>query len=100
MGDELMANTIAVHSFRRGTGKTHIAANMAALLALEGRRVAVIDTNLHSPGIEILFNLREEEVGSWLNDYLSGDCEIEQAAYDVTGKLEQQVDGCIFLVPA
>jgi MinD-like ATPase involved in chromosome partitioning or flagellar assembly len=73
---------------------------MAALLALEGRRVGVIDTNLHSPGIEVLFNLREEEISYWLNDYLSGDCEIEQAAYDVTGKLDHPVEGRIFLVPA
>lgn len=95
-----MANTIAIHSFRRGTGKTHVAANMAALLALEGRRVAVIDTNLHSPGIEMLFNLRDEEVGYWLNDYLSGECEMGQAAYDVTTKLGAQVEGRVFLVPA
>jgi MinD-like ATPase involved in chromosome partitioning or flagellar assembly len=95
-----MATTIAVHSFRRGTGKSHIAANIAALLALEGHRVAVVDTNLHSPGIEMLFNLRDEEVGHWLNDYLSGECEIEQAVYDVSEKLGHPIEGRIYLVPA
>src|SRR3954453_2599037 len=94
-GGEVMAKRIVVHSFPPGTGKTHVAANIAALLALEGRRVAIIDSNLHTPAVEMLFNLREEEVGYWLNDYLSGECAIEQAAYDVTGKLEQKVEGRI-----
>jgi len=95
-----MASTIAVHSFRRGTGKSHIAANIAALLALEGHRVVVVDTNLHSPGIEMLFDLRDDQVTYLLNDYLSGDCEIEQAAYDVTERVGHSLDGRIFLVPA
>ena len=95
-----MASTIAVHSFRRGTGKSHIAANIAALLALEGHRVVVFDTNLPSPGIEVLFDLRDDQVTYWLNDYLSGDCDIEQAVYDVTERVGRPLDGRIFLVPA
>ena len=53
-----MARVISVHSFRGGTGKSNIAASLATALALQGRRVAVVDTDIQSPGIHILFGLR------------------------------------------
>ena len=34
-----MAKIIAIHSFRGGTGKSNITANLAALVALAGHRV-------------------------------------------------------------
>lgn len=40
---------VSVHSYRGGTGKSNTTANLAALLAAEGRRVGVIDTDLQSP---------------------------------------------------
>ena len=63
-----MPKIISVHSFRGGTGKSNTTANVAALLAAQGRRVGVIDTDIQSPGIHILFNLNEEEVTYSLND--------------------------------
>jgi MinD-like ATPase involved in chromosome partitioning or flagellar assembly len=41
-----MAQVILIHSFRGGTGKSNAAANLAALLAAQGQRVAVIDTDI------------------------------------------------------
>jgi len=38
-----MARIISIHSFRGGTGKSNTTANLAALLAAEGRRVGVVD---------------------------------------------------------
>src|SRR5262245_53203 len=52
-----MAKIIAIHSFRGGTGKSNTTANIAALLAADGRRVGVIDTDIQSPGIHVLFGL-------------------------------------------
>lgn len=52
-----MAKIISIHSFRGGTGKSNITANIAALLATEGQRVGVIDTDIQSPGIHALFGL-------------------------------------------
>ncbi len=75
---------ISVHSFRRGTGKSNIIANIAALLTVGGWRVGVIDTNIHSPSLHILFGLKEEKITYTLNDYLWGRCDITQAAYEVT----------------
>ncbi len=62
-----MSQIISVHSFRGGTGKSNTTANIAALLALEGRRVGVIDTDIQSPGIHILFGLDEAEMRYALN---------------------------------
>ncbi|MHA2160599.1 MAG: nucleotide-binding protein, partial [Candidatus Thorarchaeota archaeon] len=42
---------VSIHSFRGGTGKSNIAANLAATAALDGKRVAVMDTDIASPGI-------------------------------------------------
>ncbi|MGH2523697.1 MAG: P-loop NTPase, partial [Anaerolineales bacterium] len=61
---------VSVHSFRRGTGKSHLTANLAALLAVEGRRVGVMDTNLQSPSLRILFGL--DGATPTLNDYVWG----------------------------
>jgi septum site-determining protein MinD len=79
-----VAKIIAVHSFRGGTGKSNTTANLAALVAREGNRVGIIDTDIQSPGIHVLFGFDQDQVKYALNDYLWGRCRIEQAAYDVT----------------
>jgi len=95
-----MAMIISIHSFRGGTGKSNITANLAALLAVEGRRVGVIDTDIQSPGIHVLFGLDEQRMKFSLNDYLWGKCEIRQAAYDVTPGPDADIAGRIFLIPS
>ena len=78
-----MSTIISVHSFRGGTGKSNTTANIATLLAAEGRRVGVIHTDIQSPGIHVLFGLDEEQMGHSLNDYLWGKCDIKQTAHGV-----------------
>ena len=73
-----------IHSFRGGTGKSNTTANLAALLAIAGKRVAVVDTDIQSPGIHVLFQMQENDFQFVLNDFLWGRCEIEQTAHDVT----------------
>ncbi|MBA3615090.1 MAG: MinD/ParA family protein [Rubrobacteraceae bacterium] len=93
-----MSRIISIHSFRGGTGKSNTTANVAALLATEGRRVGVVDTDIQSPGIHILFGLDQETLDHTLNDYLWGRCSIEEAAHDVT---HEDVDGGrVFLIPS
>jgi MinD-like ATPase involved in chromosome partitioning or flagellar assembly len=96
----MMSQIVSIHSFRGGTGKSNTTANLAALLALQGGRVGVIDTDIQSPGIHVLFGLQEEEMPHSLNDYLWGKCTIEQAAFDVTTRLEADLGGRIFLTPS
>ncbi len=82
-----MATIISIHSFRGGTGKSNSTANIAALLAAEGKRVGVIDTDIQSPGIHVLFGIAGHEIGHTLNDYLWGRCNIRQTVHDVTANL-------------
>ena len=91
---------VSVHSYRGGTGKSNITANLAALLACEGRRVGVIDTDIQSPGVHILFGLYEKAIHRSLNDYLWGTCPIKDAAYDVTDRLGRKVAGTVFVIPS
>ena len=95
-----MTHIISVHSFRGGTGKSNTSANLAALYAQRGFRVGVLDTDIQSPGIHVLFNMDEDEINYSLNDYLWGQCTIEQSAYDVTSALDGPVSGSVYLVPS
>ncbi len=92
-----MAKIISIHSFRGGTGKSNTTANLAAVLAAQGQRVGVIDTDIQSPGIHILFGLHGDELTTSLNDYLWHGKEIQDVAQDVTPR---NVSGKIFLIPS
>jgi MinD-like ATPase involved in chromosome partitioning or flagellar assembly len=95
-----MSKILSIHSFRGGTGKSNTTANLAALLASAGKRVAAIDTDIQSPGIHVLFGLEESKMTHALNDYLWGKCDIKQAAHDVTAHLGISGKGQVFLVPS
>jgi septum site-determining protein MinD len=95
-----MSTIIAVHSFRGGTGKSNTTANVAALLAGEGRRVGVVDTDIQSPGLHVLFGLDEDRIGQSLNDYLWAKCDIAETAYDATSQLGLDHGGKLFLIPS
>ena len=95
-----MAKIVSIHSFRGGTGKSNTTANVASLLAAKGHKVGVIDTDIQSPGIHVLFALDPSEVTYALNDFLWERCSIADAAYDVTGRLGQPVSGSVHLIPS
>ncbi len=95
-----MSKIISVHSFRGGTGKSNSVANLATLLAAEGQKVGIVDTDIQSPGIHVLFGLTDDDMPHSLNDYLWGKCEIQQAALDVTPKLGGSLPGQIYLIPS
>jgi septum site-determining protein MinD len=52
---------VTIHSYRGGTGKSNITANIAVCAHQAGKRVAVLDTDLQSPGIHLLFNFDQED---------------------------------------
>lgn len=101
-----MKSIVSIHSFRGGTGKSNITSNLAVECALAGHRVGVIDTDIQSPGIHVLFQLDEARVTYALNDYLWGRCAIEEAAYEVTDALQGRDRlghagrGSVFLIPS
>ena len=92
-----MTKIISTHSFRGGTGKSNITANIAATLAQKGHKVGVFDTDIQSPGIHVIFSLTEDKLKFTLNDYLWGNCAIEEAAYQV---LTNDNGGSVYLVPS
>jgi septum site-determining protein MinD len=100
-----LAKIISTHSFRGGTGKSNTTANLAVLTAKHGYRVGVIDTDIQSPGIHVLFRLEEDAIRCTLNDYLRGNCGIKDAAIDVTersiGDVKEGADvPRLFLIPS
>jgi len=95
-----MAHILAIHSFRGGTGKSNLTANLAVSLALQGKRVAVFDTDLASPGIHVLFGFTPAAGQCTLNDHLQADAPIVDCAHDVTPEQVKQAHGRIWLVPA
>jgi len=99
-----MSKIISIHSFRGGTGKSNISANVSAQLAARGKRVGVIDTDIQSPGIHVLFGMDEDMIQKSLNDYLWGRCEIQETAYDVTGRFQEGpitiTSGNLYLIPS
>lgn len=64
-----MTITISVGSGKGGTGKSMVIANLAMVLAREGRRVCIVDLDLGGPDIHILYGLFEPE--HTLTDFLT-----------------------------
>ena len=95
-----MAKIISIHSFRGGTGKSNTTANLATLLAADGLRIGVVDADIQSPGVHVIFGVDQAALSYTLNDYLWERCPIEAAAHDVTPGPEGQIKGRIFLVPS
>ena len=95
------ARLVSVHSFRGGTGKSNTTANVATLRAAEGRRVRVVDLDIRSPGIHVIVGFDQDEaMRHWLNDYLWGDCDLQDAAHDVTPGADGELAGQVWLVPS
>jgi MinD-like ATPase involved in chromosome partitioning or flagellar assembly len=98
-----MGQIVSIHSFRGGTGKSNVTANLAAQAALADKRVGIVDTDIQSPGIHVLFGLDETHTGYTLNDFLHGKCTIKDVAYpigDNTGHRVQLARKNLWLFPS
>lgn len=100
-----MTKIVSVHSFRGGTGKSNTTSNLATTIARYGNRVGIIDTDIQSPGVHVIFGLDEEKISYTLNDYLWGKCAIKEAAHDVSQILQVEQgqatapNSALYLVP-
>ena len=76
---------------------------LTGTVARRGYQVGIIDTDIQSPGIHVLFGLDEEKMDRALNDYLWGRCAIEETAYDVSDQAGDGavtvMDGGVYLIP-
>ncbi|MBL8063277.1 MAG: MinD/ParA family protein [Anaerolineales bacterium] len=74
---------VSIHSFRGGTGKSNVTANLAAQVAMTGKRVGVVDTDIQSPGIHVLFGLDDAKMGKTMNDFLHGKATIREIGFSI-----------------
>lgn len=96
-----MSKIISIHSYRGGTGKSNLTANLAASVVQQGKRAAIVDTDIQSPGVHVLFGMSEENMGLTLNDYLYGRCSIQKATYNVTSMMGPvATGGTLYLLPS
>lgn len=76
--------TIAIHSYKGGTGKTTLITNLAAQFANEGLKVGLIDFDLYAPSLSIYFN---KNPPMYINDLLSGDADLSDILLDLSPEL-------------
>ena len=69
------------------------------MLAGAGKRVAVVDTDIQSPGVHLLFGLEDTKELKTLNDYLWEHCTIRETAAEVTPP-SLDGGGRVWLVPS
>jgi MinD-like ATPase involved in chromosome partitioning or flagellar assembly len=102
-----MGKIVSIHSFRGGTGKSNTTANLAAQVAMQGKKVGIVDTDIQSPGIHVLFGLNDETMGHTLNEYLRSECKITDVAHNLGARTSSKATGIqklsgkdIFLFPS
>jgi len=59
-GHEQLGHILAISSGKGGVGKSTVAANLAAELARQGRRVGVMDGDVYGPNIPRMFGINEK----------------------------------------
>jgi chromosome partitioning protein len=82
------ARSIVFHSYKGGTGKTTIAANVGALLAKRGARVILLDLDVYAPSLHSYFGIEPEK---WLNDYLLDTAEVNDVMIDLTSVVTKEI---------
>jgi septum site-determining protein MinD len=94
----MKTKVIAIHSFKGGTGKTTLTANLASTLALD-HRVGVMDLDLSGPGLHVLFGLRKGDIKATLTDIFLGDASPADVVVDLSRKYGLTKGG-LFFCPA
>jgi MinD-like ATPase involved in chromosome partitioning or flagellar assembly len=76
-----MKKCIAFHSYKGGTGKSTISANISVLLVKMGYNVLLLDMDVYAPTLQTYFT---QEPKYWINNFLFNTAEFENIIYDLT----------------
>ncbi|MFC1878893.1 MinD/ParA family protein [Chloroflexota bacterium] len=95
-----MSKIVAIHSFRRSAGRSNLVANLAVLLAKQGRRVGVLDVDFQSPSLHLLFGVKLDSSQMKLNNYLRGECQVETVCHDISQDMGVKPPAQIIFLPA
>jgi MinD-like ATPase involved in chromosome partitioning or flagellar assembly len=83
-----LGKIIAVHSYKGGTGKTLLSANLAATFAKHGKKVCLFDLDFRAPSLSTILKIEKAEC--WLNEYLNGTCEIDKVLIDLSDRIQNK----------
>jgi septum site-determining protein MinD len=89
----LLGKTIVITSGKGGVGKSTATANIGAALAMDGKRVAVVDMDIGLRNLDVILGL-ENRIVFTLVDVVKGRCKIGQAAIK-----DRKIDN-FYLIPA
>lgn len=89
----LEGKVIVVTSGKGGVGKTTATSSIGAALALEGKRVAIVDMDIGLRNLDVVMGLENRIVFN-IVDVVQGKCKVDQAAIR-----DRRIDN-LFLIPA
>ncbi|MEO5892430.1 MAG: polysaccharide biosynthesis tyrosine autokinase [Ferruginibacter sp.] len=80
LGIDATHKKIVVTSSISGEGKSFIAANLARSISLTGKKVMLVDMDLHNPGLGKFFGIKEQP---GVSEYLTGKTKLPQIIYRI-----------------
>ena len=89
-----MGEAIVITSGKGGVGKTTTSANIGTALALQGKRVCLVDTDIGLRNLDVVMGL-ENRIIYHLVDVIEGKCKVHQALIK-----DKRFDDLLYLLPA
>jgi len=89
----LEGKTIVITSGKGGVGKSTATANIGAALAIEGKRVAIVDMDIGLRNLDVIMGL-ENRIVFTVVDAVKGRCQLKQAAIK-----DRRIEN-LYLIPA
>jgi len=81
-----MTKCVAFHSYKGGTGKSTISANLSASLAKKGLTAVLLDVDVYAPSLQDYFQWQPKKS---INDYLFENGSVDEVIHDLTDVLSK-----------
>jgi tyrosine-protein kinase Etk/Wzc len=83
LGIDGLHKKILITSNIAGEGKSYIAANLATTISFTGKKVVLVNLDLHNPGLEKILGRTEKIAG--ISDYLAGEKRLDEIIFKMEG---------------